>query len=46
VVLVVDFGRAQQVKSAKFIECFDVLLDSGRNAVLRQQLADGAVLSF
>ena len=46
VIHVVGLGRAEHVEAAQRIERLDVLLDGGRNAILREQLADGAVLPF
>ena len=46
VILVVGLGRAEHVQAAKFVERRDVLRDGGGNAVLRQQLADRAVLAL
>ena len=39
-------GEPSTSSPPKRFERLDVLLDRGRNAVLRQQLADGAVLAF
>ena len=46
VILVVGLGRTEHIEAAKLIERLDVHRNGGRNAVLRQQLADGAVLAF
>ncbi len=45
-VLVVHLGRTEDVESADFVECLEVHVEGGRNAVLGQELADGAVLSL
>src|SRR5271157_1852581 len=46
VILVVGLGRTEHVEAAKRIERLDVHRDGGRNAILREHLADGAVLAF
>ena len=46
VILVVGLGRTEHIQAAKRIERLDVHRNGGRNAVLREQLADGAVLAF
>ncbi len=46
VIHVVGLGRTQHVESAEFVQRLNVLLDGRWNAVLRQQLADRAVLSL
>ncbi len=46
VIHVVGLGRTEHVESAEFVQRLDVLLDGRWNAVLRQQLADRAVLSL
>ena len=46
VVHAVGLGTAQRVQAAQLVECRDLLLDGVGDAVLRQQLADGAVLAF
>ena len=46
VVLVVGLRRAEHVQAAELLERVDVLLGGGRNAVLRQQFADRAVLAL
>ena len=46
VIHVVGLGRTEHVEAAECVERLDVLRHGGRNAVLREQLADGAVLAF
>ena len=43
---VVGLGRTEHVQAAQLVERLDVLRYRGRNAVLREHLADGAVLAF
>ena len=46
VVHVVRLGAAEGIEATQFIQRGDMLRDLGRNAVLRQLLADGAVQAF
>ena len=46
VIHVVGLGRAEHVEAAERVERLDMLLGGGGDAVLRQQLADRAVLAF
>ena len=42
----VGFRRAERVETAKRVECRNLLFRCRGNAILRQKLADGAVLAF
>src|SRR5208282_1406299 len=46
VVHVIGLGRTEHIETTKLIQRFDVLINRRWDAVLRQQLADGAVLPF
>ena len=43
---VVGLRAAERIKAAEFLQRLDVLRNLGRNSVLRQLLADGAVQAF
>ena len=42
----VGFRRAERVETAKRVECRNLLFGRGGNAILRQKLADRAILTL